>query len=107
MWSASNGCTKQRARVETYSKMSIEGASFLKKHEKDPHVLPACVVLPGSTDEVQAMVQICNRYRIPFIPFTNGQVFCNPTNAGANAHHPSVAHEPHHPHRHAEHERHA
>ncbi len=71
---------EQRSVVETYSKLSIEGVSFVKKHEKDPHVLPACVVLPGSTEEVQAIVQICNRYRVPFIPFTNGQVFCNPTN---------------------------
>lgn len=71
---------EQRSVVETYSKMSIEGASFLKKHEKDPHVLPACAVLPGSIDEVQAIVKICNRYGVPFIPFTNGQVFCNPTN---------------------------
>lgn len=71
---------EQRSVVETYSKLSIEGGSFVKKHEKDPHVLPACVVLPSSTEETQAIVKICNRYTIPFIPFTNGQVFCNPTN---------------------------
>jgi hypothetical protein len=71
---------EQRSVVETYSKLSIEGGSFVKKHEKDPHVLPACVVLPSSTEETQAIVRICNRYTIPFIPFTNGQVFCNPTN---------------------------
>jgi len=70
---------EQRSVVETYSKLSIEGGSFVKKHEKDPHVLPACVVLPASTREVQAIVKICNRHRVPFIPFTNGQVFCNPT----------------------------
>ncbi len=71
---------EQRSVVETYSKLSIEGGSFVKKHEKDPHVLPACVVLPSSTNEVQAIVKICNRYHVPFVPFTNGQVFCNPTN---------------------------
>ncbi|MFC1591706.1 FAD-binding oxidoreductase [Thermodesulfobacteriota bacterium] len=70
---------EQRSVVETYSKLSIEGGSFIKKHEKDPHVLPACVVLPASTNEVQAIVKICNRYHVPFVPFTNGQVFCNPT----------------------------
>ncbi len=70
---------ESRSVVETYSKLSIEGASFVKKHEKDPHVLPACVVLPASTDDVQAIVKICNRYSVPFVPFTNGQVFCNPT----------------------------
>jgi hypothetical protein len=70
---------ESRSVVETYSKLSIEGGSFVKKHEKDPHVLPACVVLPASTEDVQAIVKICNRYHVPFIPFTNGQVFCNPT----------------------------
>lgn len=70
---------EQRSVVETYSKLSIEAGSFVRKHEKDPHVLPACVVLPAATSEVQAVVRICNRYHIPFIPFTNGQVFCNPT----------------------------
>jgi hypothetical protein len=70
---------EERAAVETYSKLSIEGGSFVKKHEKDPHVIPACVVLPGSTEEVQSVVRICNRYRIPYVPFTNGQVFSNPT----------------------------
>jgi hypothetical protein len=70
---------ESRSVVETYSKLSIEGGSFVKKHEKDPHVLPACVVLPETTYDVQAIVKICNRYSVPFIPFTNGQVFCNPT----------------------------
>ncbi|MCX8043652.1 MAG: FAD-binding oxidoreductase [Desulfobacterota bacterium] len=72
---------EQRSVVETYSKLSIEASTFLRKHEKDPHLLPACVVLPNSTEEIQAIVKICNRYRVPFIPFTNGQVFCAPTNA--------------------------
>ena len=71
---------EQRSVVETYSKLSIEGGSYLRKHMKDPHVLPACVVLPATTEEVQAIVRICNRHAVPFVPFTNGQVFCNPTN---------------------------
>jgi hypothetical protein len=74
---------EQRSVVETYSKLSIEGFSFIKKHQKDPHVLPACVVLPASTEETQAIVRICNRHHVPFIPFTNGQVFCNPTTPDA------------------------
>jgi len=71
---------EQRSVVETYSKLSIEGGSYIRKHMKDPHVLPACVVLPATTEEVQAIVRICNRHSVPFVPFTNGQVFCNPTN---------------------------
>jgi len=72
---------EQRSVVETYSKLSIEAATFVRKHEKDPTVLPACVVLPATTEEVQAVVHICNRHRVPFIPFTNGQVFCSTTTA--------------------------
>ena len=29
---------------------------------------PVCVVLPGSTEEVQAIVRIANRYKFPYIP---------------------------------------
>ncbi len=72
---------EQRSVVETYSKLSIEAGTYVRKHKKDPHVLPACVVLPATTEEIQAIVRICNRYQVPFIPFTNGQVFCSPTNA--------------------------
>jgi len=71
---------EQRSVVETYSKLSIDASTFVRKHKKDPHILPACVVLPASTEEIQAIVRICNRYHIPFIPFTNGQVFSAPTN---------------------------
>ena len=30
--------------------------------------VPGCVVLPGSTQEVQSIVKVANRYRMPFIP---------------------------------------
>lgn len=71
---------EQRSVVETYSKLSIDASTFVRKHDKDPHLLPACIVLPATTEEIQAIVKICNRHRIPFVPFTNGQVFCAPTN---------------------------
>jgi len=29
---------------------------------------PACVVLPGNTDEVQRIVKLANRYKVPFVP---------------------------------------
>ena len=29
---------------------------------------PGCVVLPANTKEVQKIVKVCNRYRIPFVP---------------------------------------
>ena len=33
---------------------------------------PTAVILPGSTGEVQAIVKVCNRYGIPFKPFSSG-----------------------------------
>lgn len=72
--------SEQRSMVETYSKLSIEGMTYVRKHQKDATILPACVILPESTEEVQAIVKICNRYKTPFIPFTNGQVFSTTTN---------------------------
>jgi len=35
-------------------------------------IRPAAVLLPGSTEEVQAIVKACNRYRIKYKPFTTG-----------------------------------
>jgi len=31
-------------------------------------MLPECVVLPKTTDEVQGIVKVCNRYKIPYTP---------------------------------------
>jgi FAD/FMN-containing dehydrogenase len=71
--------SQERAIVETYSKLSGDINSFLKKHIKDPSDIPACIILPASTEEVQAIVKVANRYRVPFVPFTNGQLLCTPT----------------------------
>ncbi|MBN2105886.1 MAG: FAD-binding oxidoreductase [Deltaproteobacteria bacterium] len=73
--------TRDRAILETYSKLSIEGKTTLQKHMKDPTSLHACIVLPATVEEVQAVVRTANKYKVPFIPFTNGQMLCTPTNA--------------------------
>jgi hypothetical protein len=71
--------SRDRAVLETYSKLSLDAEGFLKKHAKNASSIPACVVLPGSTDEVRSVVRIAHRYRVPFIPFTNGQMMSAPT----------------------------
>lgn len=68
-----------RAIVEAYSRYTIDAEGFLKKHQKDGSNIPACVVLPHTTGEIQSIVRVLNRYRIAFVPFTNGQSFCGPT----------------------------
>ena len=66
--------TEDRAIVETYSRFGIDITGFLKKHAKDPSNIPACVVLPATTAEIQEIVRTANRFRIPFIAMTNGQL---------------------------------
>ncbi len=66
--------TEDRAIVETYSKFGIDISGFLKKHAKDPSNIPACVVLPQTTEEIQKIVRVANRHKIPFVPVTNGQL---------------------------------
>jgi len=66
--------SQDRAILETYSKFSIDIAGYLKKHTKDASNIPACVVLPSTTEEIQAIVRLANKHKIPFVPFTNGQL---------------------------------
>ena len=75
--------TEDRAIIETYSKFGIDITGFLKKHAKDASNIPACVVLPATTEEIQEIVRAANKYRITFISMTNGQlgVACMPTTA--------------------------
>lgn len=42
-------------------------------------VRPAAVVLPGNTQEVRDIVELCNRYKLPFIPVSTYYIaFCAP-----------------------------
>ncbi|GAC1361870.1 MAG: FAD-linked oxidase C-terminal domain-containing protein [Ktedonobacteraceae bacterium] len=54
----------------------IEKHEQLRTYESDGltsfHVKPALVVLPSSTEEVQAVVRICHREHLPFVPRGSG-----------------------------------
>jgi len=41
-------------------------------YEKVMTVIPATVILPRNTEEVQKIVKICNRYRVPYVPYSTG-----------------------------------
>jgi hypothetical protein len=69
--------SEDRAVIETYSRFSVDAAGTLRKHQKDPTMLPACIVLPQSTEEVQAIMRIANRFKVQVIPFTNGMISFN------------------------------
>jgi len=79
----SDWISNDRAVIETYSKLSLDPDGYLKKHMKDPSSLPACVILPGSTEDVQSIVRIANTHGVPFVPFTNGQMMSAPTTKDA------------------------
>jgi hypothetical protein len=69
--------SEDRSIVECYSKFSVDAGGTLKKHAKDPSNIPACIVLPETTEEVQAIMRVCNRFKVPVIPFTNGMITFN------------------------------
>jgi len=69
--------SEDRAVVETYSRFCVDSAGALRKHQKDPTMIPACIVLPKSTEEVQAIMRIANRFKVQVIPFTNGMIAFN------------------------------
>lgn len=71
--------SEDRAIVEAYTIFTIEAGCCLRKHRRDPTLLPSCIVLPSSTEEVQSIVRIANRYNVPFTVFSNGQSANSPT----------------------------
>jgi len=34
--------------------------------------IPGCVIMPRTTEEIQKIVKVCNRYKIPFVPWGTG-----------------------------------
>jgi hypothetical protein len=69
--------SEDRAVIETYSRFSVDTGGVLRKHQRDATMIPACIVLPASTEEVQAIMRIANRFGVPVIPFTNGMIAFN------------------------------
>ena len=56
---------------QTYSK---DGGfpAIMRRYQKDPTAIPDLVVLPASTEEVQRVVRIANRYGLKVIPISTG-----------------------------------
>ena len=66
--------SEDRANIEGYSRGIVMPTEILPKHMKDKTVLPACIVLPENSEQVQAVVRVCNRNKVPVLPYTNGQL---------------------------------
>ena len=69
--------SEDRSVIETYSRFSVDAGGTLKQHLRDATMLPACIVLPQSTEEVQAIMRIAARFKVKVIPFTNGMIAFN------------------------------
>ncbi len=59
----------------TYSK-DASLASVWRKHKKDLTAIPGLVVLPASTEEVQGVLRICNRFKVPVVTLNTGANMC-------------------------------
>ena len=60
--------TRDPVIMETYNQVWANKVVFDEKWSTPP----AAVLLPGSTEEVQAISRICNRYGISLKPFSSG-----------------------------------
>ncbi len=60
--------TREPAILDTYNQCWGHKAVFDQKFS----TRPAAVVLPGSAEECQAVIKVCNRYHIRFKPFSSG-----------------------------------
>ena len=59
--------SQDRAVIETYSRFGIDIIGYLKKHAKDPSNIPACIILPGTTEEIQAVVRMPTNIKFLFL----------------------------------------
>jgi hypothetical protein len=65
--------SEDRAVVEAYVISCIDTGASIRLLHKDRALRPAAIVLPVSTEEVQGIVKIANRYGFPIQPFANAQ----------------------------------
>lgn len=60
---------------QSYSRVNWLPSGFLQRERLGTNMRPVCVVMPGSAEEVQAVIKIANRYTFPFIPRGSGYTF--------------------------------
>ena len=63
-----------RAIIEAYVLACIDVGTSIRALHRDPTLRAAAVVLPASTEEVQEVVKLANRYGFPIQPYSNSQV---------------------------------
>ncbi len=67
--------TNDEIMCQSYSRVNWLPSGFLQRERLGVNMRPVCVVMPGSTEEVQAIIRIANRYKFPFTPRGSGYTF--------------------------------
>jgi glycolate oxidase len=68
---------------QSYSRVQWLSPGVLQRERCGLDMRPACVAMPGSTEEAQRVIKLANRYKFPFIPRGSGFTFSAfPTLAG-------------------------
>ena len=67
--------TSDEVMCQSYSRVNWLPSGFLQRERLGVNMRPACVVMPSSTEEVQAIIRIANRYKFPFTPRGSGYTF--------------------------------
>ena len=76
--------TTDEVMCQAYSRVQWTADGCIQRSEIGTKMRPDCIVLPSSTEEVQAIVKLANRYDFIFIPRGSGMInsaFPNPTQA--------------------------
>jgi hypothetical protein len=60
---------------QAYSRVQWLPSGVMQRERCGLNMRPVCVVMPGSTEEVQRIVQVANRYSFPFVPRGSGFTF--------------------------------
>ena len=68
--------TSDPVKCQAYSRVQWTPDGILQRDQIGLAMRPTCVVMPGSTAEVQAVYRIANRYHFPLIPRGTGMINC-------------------------------
>ncbi|GMM33209.1 hypothetical protein DASC09_005340 [Saccharomycopsis crataegensis] len=54
------------------SELEYHSDSYFNVHKANPDEKPKLIVYPHSTEQVSEIMKICNKYKIPIVPFSGG-----------------------------------
>ena len=76
---------------QAYSRVQWLPSGVMQRERCGLNMRPACVVMPGSTEEVQNIIRLANRYQLPFCAAGLGLYLQRFPHAGRNHRHRSQA----------------